>query len=60
MAEYGLLPKRDGARFTSEQGTMMKRRSFIHGILHVRENEIESVEIGGSAVAVIEADLSLA
>jgi trans-2,3-dihydro-3-hydroxyanthranilate isomerase len=59
MAKYGLIPNVDGTAFTSEQGTQMKRRSFVHGILHVRENEIESVEIGGSAVAVIEAELSL-
>jgi trans-2,3-dihydro-3-hydroxyanthranilate isomerase len=59
MAEYGLIPKVDGTRFTSEQGALMKRRSFIHGILHVRANELDWVEIGGSAVAVIQAQLSL-
>jgi trans-2,3-dihydro-3-hydroxyanthranilate isomerase len=59
MAEYGLLPKADGATFTSEQGTHMKRRSFIDGILHVRDGRLETVEIGGSAVAVIEAEIAL-
>jgi trans-2,3-dihydro-3-hydroxyanthranilate isomerase len=60
MAEYGLLPNVDGTAFTSEQGTLMKRRSFIHGILHVADGRLEAVDIGGSAVAVIEAELRLA
>ncbi|MGP6188930.1 MAG: PhzF family phenazine biosynthesis protein [Vulcanimicrobiaceae bacterium] len=59
LAEYGFIEKREGVRFTNEQGVKMKRRSLIHGILHVRGNELEAVEVGGSAVQVIEASVTI-
>lgn len=59
MASYGLLPNVDGARFTSEQGVRMKRRSLVHGILRVRDGKLETVEIGGSAVKVIDAEIEV-
>jgi trans-2,3-dihydro-3-hydroxyanthranilate isomerase len=59
LAEYGFIEKRDGVRFTNEQGVKMRRRSLIHGILHVRDGKLETVEVGGSAVRVIEASVSV-
>jgi trans-2,3-dihydro-3-hydroxyanthranilate isomerase len=59
LAEYGLIEKRDGLRFTNEQGVKMRRRSLIHGILHVHDGQLTAVEIGGSAVQVIEASVTI-
>jgi len=33
----------------------MKRRSLLHGLLHVHDGRLETVEVGGSAVKVISA-----
>ncbi len=57
LVEYGLLERRDGLRFTNEQGTKMQRRSFIHGRLNVAGGVLESVDVGGSAVRVSEGTL---
>ena len=59
LAKYGLIPLRDGQRFTNEQGVKMQRRSLVHGILHVRDGALETVEVGGSAVHVIDATVTL-
>jgi trans-2,3-dihydro-3-hydroxyanthranilate isomerase len=59
LAEYGFIEKRDGVRFTNQQGVKMKRRSLIHGILRVRDGSLETVEVGGSAVRVIDASVAL-
>jgi trans-2,3-dihydro-3-hydroxyanthranilate isomerase len=59
LVEYGLLEPRDGLRFTNEQGTKMKRQSFIHGRLNVVDGKLESVDVGGSAVRVIEGTLEM-
>jgi trans-2,3-dihydro-3-hydroxyanthranilate isomerase len=60
LVEYGLIEKRDGLRFINEQGTKMQRRSLIHALLHVSGDMLKTVEIGGSAVKVIEASVELA
>jgi len=57
MATYDLLPDLDDTHFTSEQGVLMKRRSLVHGILRVRDGKIDTVEVGGSAVKVIDAEI---
>lgn len=59
MARYGLIEQLDGARFISEQGVKMKRRSLLHGLLHVKDGVLETVEVGGSAVRVISATVEL-
>jgi trans-2,3-dihydro-3-hydroxyanthranilate isomerase len=59
LAEYGLVEKRDGVQFTNEQGVKMRRRSLIYAILHVCNGTLETVEVGGSAVRVIEGILSV-
>jgi trans-2,3-dihydro-3-hydroxyanthranilate isomerase len=58
MAAYGLLPGDDGTEFTSLQGVRMKRPSTIRGILRVRDGKLDTVEIGGSAVKVADAELT--
>ena len=59
LARYGLIENRDGTRFTSEQGTKIKRRSRLHGILRIKDGKLKTVEVGGSAVKVIDATVSL-
>ncbi len=59
MTRYGLVPMRDGGRFTSTQGVHMGRPSRLHVILHVRAESLEYVEVGGSAVRLIDARLTL-
>jgi trans-2,3-dihydro-3-hydroxyanthranilate isomerase len=59
MARHGLVPLRDGERFTSTQGVHMGRPSKLHAILHVRAEALEYVEVGGSAVRVVDATLTL-
>jgi trans-2,3-dihydro-3-hydroxyanthranilate isomerase len=59
LVEYGLLERRDGLRFRNEQGTKMRRQSYIYGLLHVVDDMLESVEIGGNAVRVIDGTIEL-
>jgi trans-2,3-dihydro-3-hydroxyanthranilate isomerase len=59
LVKYDLIERRDGLRFTSEQGTKMGRQSFIHARLRIANDVLETVEIGGSAVRVIEGRFSL-
>jgi len=59
LAKHGLIANTDGTRFRNEQGVKMQRRSLIHGILRMRDGTLEPVEVGGSAVRVIEAMVSL-
>jgi trans-2,3-dihydro-3-hydroxyanthranilate isomerase len=60
LVEYGLIEKRDGLRIINEQGTKMQRRSLIHALLHVADGKLRTVEIGGSAVKVVEATVEVA
>ncbi|HVA69145.1 MAG TPA: PhzF family phenazine biosynthesis protein [Candidatus Binataceae bacterium] len=59
LAAYGMLELRDGVRFVNEQGVMIRRRSLIHGIIRVRSGALETVEVGGSAVKVIDATVTV-
>jgi trans-2,3-dihydro-3-hydroxyanthranilate isomerase len=59
LVEHGLIEKRDGLHFINEQGTKMQRRSLIHALLHVSGDTLQTVEIGGSVVGVIEATVEL-
>jgi trans-2,3-dihydro-3-hydroxyanthranilate isomerase len=55
LAEYGYLDRRDGARFTSEQGVALGRRSLCHGIIrNAPDGTLHSVEVGGGAVLAAE------
>ena len=58
MLAHGLAPTHDRARFVSEQGVKMGRRS----VLHVRlrgEGGSSGIEVGGSAVLVATASMHL-
>jgi len=59
MTRYGLVPLRDGGQFTSTQGVHMGRPSKLHVILHARAGTLDFVEVGGSAVRLIDATLTL-
>jgi trans-2,3-dihydro-3-hydroxyanthranilate isomerase len=56
MIRHGLTAARDGARFVSEQGTQMGRRSFLH-VRIVGERGQGGIEVGGNVVAVAEGTL---
>ena len=58
MMRHSLAPSADGARFVSEQGTKMGRRSFLHIAVHGPMGR-DGIEIGGHAVDVSEATLML-
>jgi trans-2,3-dihydro-3-hydroxyanthranilate isomerase len=58
MMRHGLAPSEDGARFVSEQGTKMGRRSFLHVTIHGPKGR-DGIEVGGHAVDVSEATLLL-
>jgi trans-2,3-dihydro-3-hydroxyanthranilate isomerase len=59
LVKHGLLEARDGARFTNEQGVKMKRPSYLHGIVRMRGGALDTIEVGGSAVHVIDATITL-
>lgn len=56
MMRHGLAPSHDGARFVSEQGTQMGRRSFLH-VAIAGEAGRDGIEVGGNVVAVGEGTL---
>ena len=58
MMEHGLAPHFDGARFVSEQGTKMKRRSLLHVFVH-GEYGAAGIEVGGRVVPIAKATMSL-
>jgi trans-2,3-dihydro-3-hydroxyanthranilate isomerase len=58
MMRHGLVDRRDGTRFASEQGTKMQRRSLLH--VHVRgEDGALGIDVGGSSVHVASGELLL-
>jgi trans-2,3-dihydro-3-hydroxyanthranilate isomerase len=58
MIRHGLVSGAAGARFVSEQGTRMERRSILHVQLH-GEQGAEGIEVGGYVSPVAEATLRL-
>lgn len=58
MITYGLVPDDDGARWVSEQGTKMKRRSILHVRVDGDRGE-RGIEIGGHVTSVAAATLHL-
>jgi trans-2,3-dihydro-3-hydroxyanthranilate isomerase len=59
MMRHGLFSNSDGARFVSEQGTKMGRRSYLH-VLVRGENGIDGIEIGGHVTPVASASMHIA
>ncbi|MDQ2872858.1 MAG: PhzF family phenazine biosynthesis protein [Candidatus Eremiobacteraeota bacterium] len=47
MMDHDLVPRADGTRFVSEQGTKMGRRSILHVFVH-GERRQQSIEVGGN------------
>ena len=59
LVRHGLVKSASEVRIVSEQGTRMGRQSFLHIRLAMRGEQIQSIEVGGSAVAVLEGELAL-
>ncbi len=58
MIRHGLLPREDGLRMVSEQGTKMGCRSLLHVLLHVAGDTL-TIEVGGSVVPTAQATMEL-
>jgi predicted PhzF superfamily epimerase YddE/YHI9 len=54
MVKYGLITATGLMQILSEQGTKMGRQSFIHIRVESSGDHIESIEVGGSVVPVLE------
>jgi trans-2,3-dihydro-3-hydroxyanthranilate isomerase len=59
LVRYGLVKADKEMQIVSEQGTTMGRQSFIHIRLRATDGGVSEIEVGGSAVLVIEGTLSL-
>ena len=58
MLEHGLLPQNGEVRLVIEQGTKMRRQSFLY-VLITRDEYGLKIEVGGNVVKVAEATLFL-
>lgn len=58
MVRHGLAPGHDGARFVSEQGVKMGRRSVLHVRVRGTGGSV-GIEVGGSAVLLATATMNL-
>jgi trans-2,3-dihydro-3-hydroxyanthranilate isomerase len=58
MMEHGLAGASDGARFVSEQGTKMGRRSLLH-VLVRGDHGRDAIEVGGHTTALAVATMTL-
>jgi len=59
LVRHGLVKSASEVRIVSEQGTRMGRQSFLHIKLTMQGEQIHSITVGGSAVAVLEGELEL-
>lgn len=59
MMRHGLVSRADGARFVSEQGNKMGRRSLLHVRIH-GENGARGIEVGGHVTPLATASMKLA
>lgn len=59
LVRYGLCERRQGLRLLNEQGVKMRRPSQIYALLHFSGATLDCVEIGGSAVNVIQGSVTL-
>jgi trans-2,3-dihydro-3-hydroxyanthranilate isomerase len=59
LVRNGLVKKAADVRLVSEQGTKMGRQSFIHIRLAMQGEQITAIRVGGTAVPVLEGELSL-
>jgi trans-2,3-dihydro-3-hydroxyanthranilate isomerase len=59
LVQHHLLAPGDDVRIVSEQGTKMGRQSFIHITVRTENGGVAGIEVGGSAVPVLEGTLHL-
>ena len=59
LVRHGLVKSASEVRIVSEQGTRMGRQSFLHIKLTMQGDQIQSIKVGGSVVAVLEGELAL-
>jgi trans-2,3-dihydro-3-hydroxyanthranilate isomerase len=58
MIKHGLVSGADGARFVSEQGVKMGRRSLLYVLIHGERGE-RGIEVGGNVVHIASATMRL-
>jgi trans-2,3-dihydro-3-hydroxyanthranilate isomerase len=58
MMQHRLPPADKGARFISEQGTKMGRRSILHVLIHGERGQ-DGIEVGGHVTPLVEATMVL-
>lgn len=58
MMRHKLAPSESGTRWTSEQGTKMKRRSFLH-VRIKGPHGVDGIEVGGYVSPLVEGVMSL-
>lgn len=59
LVRHGLVAPGNDVRIVSEQGTKMGRQSFIHIAVRTEGDAVTAIEVGGSAVPVLDGTLSL-
>ena len=59
LVAHGLIAPAETAHVVSEQGTRMRRASFVHIRLRVRDGSATDIRVGGSVVPVLEGRLRL-
>ena len=59
LVRHGLVKAADDVRIVSEQGTKMRRQSFVHIRLAMTGERIETIRVGGSVVPVLEGELRI-
>jgi len=56
---HGLVKAADEVRIVSEQGTRMKRQSFVHIRLTMTGERVDTIRVGGSVVPVLDGELRI-
>jgi trans-2,3-dihydro-3-hydroxyanthranilate isomerase len=59
LVRHRLIPPDETVRNVSEQGTKMGRQSFIHIAVSTEAGAVTGIEVGGSAVPVLEGAIAL-
>jgi len=59
LVRHGLVKAADEVRIVSEQGTKMRRQSFVHIRLAMTGERVDSIRVGGSVVPVLDGELRI-
>jgi len=59
LVRHGLVKAADEVRIVSEQGTKMRRQSFVHIRLAMTGERIETIRVGGRVVSVLDGELRI-